>query len=226
MVVDDDPFVRDVAATALSAVRGVTVAAYDSGPAALAAFDAFAPGLVLLDLMMPEMDGHAVARALAARRRRARLIFLTGRDDAATRAEVAGLGADGLIAKPFDPATLAAAVLGLADQANARAARLDALARDFAASLPAAREAVERAWGKLTVWNAAAADAVLAEAHRIAGVAPMFGFAEVGAAADKVERLFRIAVANGGWRAAAERTAMEGAVAGLSAAISAVKSMP
>lgn len=220
MVVDDDPFIRDVAATALGAVPGVTVAAFEGGAAALAAIDAFAPGVVLLDLMMPGMDGRAVAQALSARGgMRPRLIFLTGRDDAATRAETAALGAAGLIAKPFDPSTLAGAVLGLADQANARAARLEALARDFAASLPAVREAVERAWAKLSVWNAAAADAVLAEAHRVAGVAPMFGFADVGKAADKVEGLFRAAVANGGWRAEAERNAMEAAVRGLREAI-------
>ncbi len=223
MVVDDDPFVREVAVTALAAAPGVTVGAFDSGAAALAAFDDFAPGLVLLDLMMPGMDGRAVAAALAARRHTARLIFLTGRDDAATRAEVAALGADGLIAKPFDPGALAAAVLGLADPANTRAARLEALARNFASGLPAARETVERAWGKLAVWNAAAAEAVLAEAHRIAGVAPMFGFADIGAAADKVEELFRVAVANSGWRAEAERGAMQGAVAGLVRAIGAVK---
>src|SRR6185436_3386647 len=80
MVVDDDPFVRDVAAAALAAVRGVTVATYGTGAAALAGFEDFAPGLLLLDLMMPDMDGRAVWRAVAARAHRPRLIILTGRD--------------------------------------------------------------------------------------------------------------------------------------------------
>src|SRR4051812_10879038 len=49
MLVDDDPFVRDVAVMALSAVRGVTVAAHGSGADALAAAYGFAPNLLLLD---------------------------------------------------------------------------------------------------------------------------------------------------------------------------------
>lgn len=218
MVVDDDPFVRDVAVVALGAQPGVTVEAYDGGAAALAAFDAFAPDLLLLDLMMPAMDGRAVWRAVTARGR-PRLILLTGQDDDATRAEAAALGAEGLIAKPFDPATLAASVLGIVD--TARAARLEALARKFAAGLPTVRAAVERAWGKLAVWSAPDAEALLAEAHRVAGVAPMFGFNDVGRAADRVEELTRAALAEGRWRA--EPREVEAAVTGLIAAISAVK---
>lgn len=219
MVVDDDPFVRDVAAAALGAQPGVTVTAHDGGAAALAAFDAFSPDLLLLDLMMPAMDGRAVWRAVTARGGRPRLIFLTGQDDDATRAEAAALGAEGLIAKPFDPATLASLVLGMVG--NARAARLEALTRKFAASLPAARAAVEQAWKNLAVWSAPDAAALLAEVHRVAGVAPMFGFKDLGRAADRVEDLTRVALAGGGWRA--ERREVEEAVAGLIAAIGAVK---
>lgn len=212
MVVDDDPFIREVAATALMGARGVTVATFDSGAAALAAADAFAPGLVLLDLMMPEMDGRAVAAALAARSGpRPRLIFLTGRDDAATRTEAVAMGAAGLIVKPFDPATFAGVVLGLAEKAEVQAARLEALARNFAASLPSVGGSVERSWRKLAAWNAPAAEALLADVHRVAGVAPMFGFKDVGAAADRVEELTRAALAKGGWDGA-ERGAVEAAV--------------
>lgn len=220
MVVDDDPFVRDVAVTALGA-GGVEVMACDSGAAALAAFEGFAPALLLLDLMMPEMDGRAVWKAVSARANRPRLIFLTACDDDATRAEVMALGAEGLIAKPFDPGAFAASVLGFADKARTRTARLEALARDFTAGLPAARDALERTWAGLGTWDDTAAEALLAAVHRLAGVAPMFGFKVVGAAADRVEDLLRAALANGGWRGDAERRAAEEGVRALIAAVDA-----
>lgn len=200
MVVDDDPFVRDVAVAALATGPAVRVMACDGGAAALAAFDDFKPALLLLDLMMPDMDGRALWREISARPHRPRVIFLTGRDDAATRAELMALGAEGLIAKPFNPSTLAATVLGIADKARARAARLETLARDFAAGLPATGDAIARTWAGLEVWDATAAEALLAAVHRLAGVAPMFGLKAVGEAADRVEEALRAALANGGWR--------------------------
>ena len=219
MIVDDDPFVREVAATALGAVRGVRVMACGTGAAALAAFDGFAPTVLLLDLMLPDMDGRALWRAVSARAPRPRLIFLTGRDDDATRADVAALGAEGLIAKPFDPATFAVVVFGLAKKAEARTARLDALARNFATNLVAVQEAVARHWEALAPWNPAAAEALFAEVHRLAGAAPMFGFKNVGVAADRVEGLLRPAIARGGWGEDAERGVGEAAVREMIAAI-------
>ncbi|MHB1204908.1 MAG: response regulator [Rhodospirillaceae bacterium] len=221
LLVDDDPFVRDVAVTALSAVRGVKVEAYGGGAEALAALDDFSPDLVVLDLMMPAMDGRGVWAAIRDRGGpRPRLIFLTGRDDPATREELTALGASGLIVKPFDPRTLAAEVLGFADAGILRTARLEAVARDFAGSLPATLSVIDAAWRAMKPteeggWQAAAAETLLAEAHRIAGVAPMFQFHRLGEAADKVEELLRAALSSGGWRENTERAEVEGAVGAL-----------
>ena len=61
--------------------------------------------------------------------------------------------------------------------------------------LPAAGAAVTRAWrGTATAWNASAAEDLLTEVHRIAGVAPMFGFAAVGQAAIYTKHFHHVSV--------------------------------
>lgn len=216
MLVDDDPFVRDVVLMALGALPRVRVTACAGAVEALAALDApsdaIRPDLLLVDLVMPGMDGRALWNRVRARPNPPRAIFLTGRDDDATRAEILALGAQGLIAKPFDPSTLAETVLAADRATRARADKLATLARDFAAQLPAVRGNVERAWGKLAAWNAAAAETLLGEAHRVAGVAPMFGFKDVGKAADDLEGVLRAALAAGGWRTEMERARVEEAL--------------
>lgn len=212
MIVDDDPFVREVAVAALGVVPGVLLTACAGGAEALAALDAAAPDLILLDLMMPGMDGRALWTEIRARGGAPRAIFLTGRDDEATRAEIMALGAQGLIAKPFDPGALAATVLDLDHKAKARAARLEALTHDFAAHLPAAGAAIAVAW------EDGAVETLLVEVHRIAGVAPMFGFAAVGKAADRAEEVLRAGMVNG-WCDGRERAVVEEAVRGVIEAI-------
>jgi CheY-like chemotaxis protein len=224
LLVDDDPFVRDVAVTALSAVRGVSIEAYAGGAEALTALRDFTPDLVVLDLMMPGMDGRATWTAIRERGGPApRLVFLTGRDDQATRENLISLGASGLIAKPFNPRTIAAEVLGFADAAAVRAIRLEALSRDFARSLPATLSVIDAAWQAMAAgWQTPAAETVLAEVHRIAGVAAMFQFQKLGDAADKVEALMLTALKSSGWGGQAERAQVEGAVRALMAEAAAV----
>lgn len=220
MVVDDDPFVRDVALTALGAAEGVRVTACADGAAALAALDTITPDLLLLDLMMPGMDGRTLWNTIRARGPAPRVLFLTGHDDDATRREVMALGAQGLIAKPFDPRTFAATVLAYDHAARVRADKIAVLTQNFAAHLPRAGAAVADAWAKTAaVWRGTAAEALLAEAHRLAGVASMFGFAAVGQAADRVEDILRAAIKTGGWQTETERAGLEDAVKGLLVAI-------
>ena len=214
MLVDDDPFVREVALAALSAVPGVTVKACASGAEALTVIEGFAPDLVLLDLMMPAMDGYATWTEIVKRGGKPpRLIFLTGCDDADTRDQAAAVGAAGVIVKPFDPSTFAATVLAVVDAAAAKAVRLDAVTRAFAADLPATLGAIAAAWEAMAgAWQAGAAETLLIEVHKLAGVAAMFQFRSVGDAADEVEGLLRAANKNGGWRSAAEHAVLEDAV--------------
>ncbi len=87
----------------LESVGGFDVLVCGSGAEGLRSMDSFAPDLVLLDVMMPEMDGFGVLRALRARPESAAVpvVFLTAR--AQEGDEYLALGADGVIAKPFDP---------------------------------------------------------------------------------------------------------------------------
>ena len=108
LIVDDEPMVRDVLERYLT--RGGFVAATaDDGEAALAAFDASRPDLVLLDLMLPRVDGFSVFRSIRARAATP-VIMLTARGEEAERIAGLELGADDYIAKPFSPREVVARV--------------------------------------------------------------------------------------------------------------------
>ena len=111
LFVEDDPDIQVVATMALESLGGFTVLACGSGSEALSRFDEFAPELVLLDVMMPGMDGPAT---LAALRQLPSggvpVVFMTARVQAHEIADYRQMGAVDVIAKPFDPMTLAATV--------------------------------------------------------------------------------------------------------------------
>lgn len=110
LYVDDEPDIREVAALALELDPGITVRTAASGPMALQMLDsgAFRPDVVMLDVMMPDMDGPAVLAELKSRPEQARLpvVFITARAQAHELARFVSLGAAGAITKPFDPMTL------------------------------------------------------------------------------------------------------------------------
>ena len=115
MLVEDDPDIRAVAKVALEIVGGFSVCACESGAQALESIAGFDPQIVLLDVMMPEMDGPAVLAKLRARQETETVpvIFLTAKARTEEMQQLAGLGALGIIAKPFDPMTLADQVKAL-----------------------------------------------------------------------------------------------------------------
>jgi two-component system response regulator ResD len=111
LVVDDEPTITDVVSRYLQRAGYETRSAAD-GPAALELAAARPPDLVVLDLMLPGMDGLEVMRRLRAGGNRHGLpvILLTAKGEAAERVIGLRLGADDYVAKPFSPAELVARV--------------------------------------------------------------------------------------------------------------------
>lgn len=113
LFVEDDPDIRFVAKMALEAVGGFTVIACASGQDALSAADQANADLLLLDVMMPGMDGPTTLKSL--REMPATIntpaIFMTAKVQAAEVAMYKKLGALDVIPKPFDPMDLSAQIL-------------------------------------------------------------------------------------------------------------------
>ena len=108
LYVEDEPDIRMVAQMALEAVGGFTVIACASGQEALDAAPAAGADLLLLDVMMPGMDGPSTLKGLRALPATADtpVIFMTAKVQAAEVAVYKGLGAMEVIPKPFDPMEL------------------------------------------------------------------------------------------------------------------------
>jgi CheY-like chemotaxis protein len=109
LYVDDEPDIREIAALALQLDPGIQVRLAESGAVALRTLQDWRPDAVLLDVMMPAMDGPAVLKALQGDPRWAAIpvVFITARTQAQDRQRLLELGAVALISKPFDPMTLA-----------------------------------------------------------------------------------------------------------------------
>ena len=108
LVVDDEPSITDAVATALR-YEGFETMEVGAGRAAEQAIDEFRPDLIVLDVMLPDLDGFAIARRLRDGNQRVPVIFLTAKD--ATEDKVAGLAlADDYVTKPFSLAEIVARV--------------------------------------------------------------------------------------------------------------------
>ena len=109
LVVDDEPSITDAVGTALR-YEGFDVRSESTGRGALAAATAFRPDLIVLDIMLPDLDGLEVTRRLRSDGLRIPILFLTARD--ATEDKVGGLtvGGDDYVTKPFSLAEVVARV--------------------------------------------------------------------------------------------------------------------
>lgn len=115
LLVEDDPDIQTVATTALELVGRYSVAACSSGREALEKGPSYNPDLVLLDVMMPDMDGPTTLEAL--RRdptlQNRLIVFMTARTQERDLAAYQRMGVANVIRKPFDPLTLPAEVDGI-----------------------------------------------------------------------------------------------------------------
>jgi len=107
--VDDEPDIREVVDISLSLIPEFEVRACGSGPEAIAAAAEWSPFLILLDVIMPGMDGPTTLSHLRENPQTCDIpvFFMTARAQAREVEQFIALGAQGVIAKPFDPMTLA-----------------------------------------------------------------------------------------------------------------------
>lgn len=117
LIIDDEDDIREVAALSLETVAGWDVTMAPSGAAGIAKAQEILPDAILLDVMMPVMDGPTTFRELRALPETAHIpvILLTAKVQAADQKRFSDIGVAAVMFKPFDPLTLArdiAATLG------------------------------------------------------------------------------------------------------------------
>lgn len=111
LYVDDEPDLREVAAMSLELDPELEVRCCASGAEALKVLETWVPDLILMDMMMPGMDGPTTHAKIAEYHGNTiPVVYFTARAEASERARLLALGARGVIAKPFDPMSLAAQV--------------------------------------------------------------------------------------------------------------------
>lgn len=108
LIVDDESDIREVAAMSIEAVCGWSVVQADSGPKGIQIAQQQHPDVILLDVMMPDMDGPTTLRNLRSNPSIAQIpvIFLTAKVQSTDRKRFAEMGVDAILAKPFDPLLL------------------------------------------------------------------------------------------------------------------------
>ncbi len=113
--VDDDDDIRQIASLALSLDEEITVETFSSGEAALAQIPSVMPDLIILDVMMPGLDGPSTLARIRANPAIAHIpvAFMTAKATSRDAACLEEMGVVGVIPKPFDPMLLASQVTEL-----------------------------------------------------------------------------------------------------------------
>src|ERR1700678_2060181 len=109
LVVDDEPNIRELVEVALK-FHGCAVAVSASGKDALHQTESYEPDLIILDVMLPDMDGFEVCRTLRSDGNDVPVIFLTARDTTSDTIRGLTLGGDDFVTKPFSVEALVARV--------------------------------------------------------------------------------------------------------------------
>lgn len=114
LVIDNEQYIREVAEICLNTVAGWEVLTAGSGTEGLVVAEAQQPDAILLDVMMPDMDGPTTFGKLQANpaTRHIPVILLTAKVQASDRRRYADMGMSAAIAKPFNPLQLADQVAG------------------------------------------------------------------------------------------------------------------
>lgn len=134
LIADDDPHIREVVRFALEQA-GMATALADNGQRALQLYAAEKPDALVLDIMMPELDGTEVCRELR-KTTTVPIVFMSSRDDELDRILGLELGGDDYVTKPFSPRELVARVKAVLRRTQAP----QAAAKDTAPTLLSHRD--------------------------------------------------------------------------------------
>jgi two-component system OmpR family response regulator len=121
LVVDDEPNIRELVQVALK-FHGCSVSTAVSGHDALRQAEASPPDLIVLDVMLPDIDGFEVCRRLRAAGNEVPVIFLTARDTSSDTVTGLAIGGDDYVTKPFSVEALVARVRAVLRRASRSAA--------------------------------------------------------------------------------------------------------
>ena len=183
--VDDEPDIREIVEMSLGLSAEFEVRGCACGADAIAAAAEWAPYLILLDVMMPGMDGPTTLAHLRRDSRTADIpvLFMTARAQAREVEQFIALGAQGVVSKPFDPMTL-----GFAVRSHLQTLRLEALrnlfvgrAKNDAATLATCRSSLRREASPATIRR------IQEIAHGLAGAAGLFGYDQISSDAAALE---------------------------------------
>jgi CheY-like chemotaxis protein len=186
--VDDEPDIREVVELSLGLDSDFVTRNVGSGKEALVVASEWLPDLILLDVMMPAMDGPATLAHLRADERTARIpvVFMTARAQAREIELLNSLGAMGVIDKPFDPMALAALVRTYLPQPGID---LKSLRDNFRKRVKL--EAIVLNKYRSSIQDGVASTASLSGirtiAHGLAGAGGIFGFDRISEAASLLE---------------------------------------
>jgi CheY-like chemotaxis protein len=186
--VDDEADIREVVEIALGLDPGLSTRSCASGQEALATAADWIPDMILLDVMMPVMDGATTLARLRENSRTAHIpvIFMTARAQSREIDLFRSLGAIGVIPKPFDPMTLAASVRAYIQPPDSR---LGTMRQEFLQRVDGDLVALAGHWYALedreSVQSSLAG--IRRIAHGLAGAGGIFGFDEISEAAASLE---------------------------------------
>lgn len=122
LCIDDEVDILEVAQLSLETVGGLKVTCLSSGQAAIEQAEQIMPDLILLDVMMPVMNGPATLKALRGipALNHIPIVFMTARVQPAEVQEYMSMGAAGVTPKPFDPMTLASEINGIWERCHVK----------------------------------------------------------------------------------------------------------
>ncbi|MEQ1530552.1 MAG: response regulator [Methylococcales bacterium] len=201
LYVEDETDIQTIAQIALETVGGFIVKICSSGEQALREVTGFAPDIILLDVMMPGLNGIQTLKQLQQKPECAAIptVFMTARVQAAEVEHYLNLGAIDVIAKPFDPMTLADKVRTILNSSAINAKQdqlkrqLHALKAQYKQELPAKIADVMADWQQLKIHSAEQPlKNLIRKLHSLCGSGATFEFPALSEAAECLEKQLRV----------------------------------